>query len=118
MNQHPRDSKVGVSTGYIKKLIKLLQKDTAHKMQALSARNGNYSHAWRAVEPLTEKELEVLRLLALEMKNSGISEMLNISVNTVKVHTRNIYNKLMVRNRYHAVERARELKIIKAHSSK
>ena len=112
MNQRPRDSKVGVSTGYIKNLIKLLQKDTVPKMQALSSRNGNYSHAWRTVEPLTKKELEVLRLLALDMKNSSISSSLNISVNTLKVHTRNIYNKLMVGNRFHAVEKARELKII------
>jgi len=112
MNQRPRDCKVGVSTGYIKKLIKLLQKDTVLKLQDLSARNGNYSHVWGAVEPLTEKELEVLRLLARDMKNSDISALLDISVNTVKVHTRNIYNKLMVRNRFHAVERARELKIV------
>ena len=107
-----RDSKVGVSTGYIKKLIKLLQKDTVPKMKALAARNGNYSHAMQAVDPLTEKELEVLQLLALDIKNSGISALLNISVNTVKVHTRNIYNKLLVGNRFHAVERARELNII------
>jgi len=112
MEQRPQDSKVDVSTGYIKKLIKLLQNDNVTKAQNLQVCNGNYNQAWQAVEPLTEKELEVLRLLARDMKNSDISDLLNISLNTVKVHTRNIYNKLVVGNRFHAVERARELRII------
>lgn len=112
LEQHPRDSKAAVSTGYIKKLIRLLQKDSMTRTQALPARNGNYSHALQPVEPLTEKEQEVLRLLALNMTNGDISATLNISVNTVKVHTRNIYNKLVVGSRFHAVERAREINII------
>lgn len=112
MERQRRYGKPAVSTGYIKKLINLLQKETMTKTQALSARSENYSHLLQPIEPLTEKELEVLRLLAEDMTNGDISTLLNISINTVKVHTRNIYGKLMVGNRFHAVERGQELKII------
>lgn len=112
MARQPQDGKPAVSAGYIKKLIQLLQQDAITRKQTLPARNGNYSHPLQPVETLTEKELEVVQLLAQNMTNGDISTLLSISVNTVKVHTRNIYDKLMVTNRFHAVERARELKII------
>jgi len=112
MAGRPRDNKPAVPAGYIRKLIQLLQQDAITRTQVLPSRDENHSHAMQPVEPLTEKEMEVLRLLAQDMTNGDISAMLNISVNTVKVHTRNIYNKLVVGNRFHAVERAREFKII------
>jgi LuxR family maltose regulon positive regulatory protein len=63
------------------------------------------------VEPLSERELEILRLIADGMTNRQVGETLFISVGTVKAHTSNIYGKLGVRSRTQAVARARELGI-------
>jgi LuxR family maltose regulon positive regulatory protein len=60
------------------------------------------------VEPLSERELEVLQLIAKGLANREIAARLYLSLNTVKVHTRNIYGKLAVRNRTQAVSRARD----------
>ncbi len=61
-----------------------------------------------AVEPLTERELEILALLAAGESNPNIAGSLHLSVGTVKWHTSNIYGKLGVRNRTEASVRARE----------
>lgn len=61
---------------------------------------------------LTERELEVLALLAREMSNQEIAERLVISHGTVKQHTYNIYQKLRVNRRWEAVTKATELGII------
>jgi len=64
------------------------------------------------VEPLSDRELEVLELLAERLSNPEIAQRLVISLPTVKSHTRNIYGKLGVHNRRDAVARARELNIL------
>jgi LuxR family maltose regulon positive regulatory protein len=64
------------------------------------------------VEPLTERELEVLHLVGEGCSNEEIAEMLVITINTVKKHTSNIYGKLGVRNRTQAVVRAQELDLL------
>jgi LuxR family maltose regulon positive regulatory protein len=61
------------------------------------------------VEPLSERELEVLRLIADGLSNQEVAERLFISLSTVKWHTGNIYGKLGVKNRTQAVARARTL---------
>ena len=61
------------------------------------------------VEPLTERELEVLRLLAAGLSNSQIAQKLYLSSGTVKVHLKHIYGKLDVSSRTQATARAREL---------
>ncbi len=66
----------------------------------------------RLVEPLTERELDVLRLLAAGQPNRAIAAGLVLSTGTVKVHTRNIYGKLGVSNRTQAVTRAQELGLL------
>jgi LuxR family maltose regulon positive regulatory protein len=60
------------------------------------------------IEPLTTRELEVLRLLAIGASNSAIAEKLVISVGTAKKHVNNILAKLDVRSRTHAAIWARE----------
>ena len=61
------------------------------------------------VEPLSEREIEVVRLLAAGLSNLEIAHKLYLSPNTLKAHTQNIYDKLDVHSRVQAVNRAREL---------
>jgi LuxR family maltose regulon positive regulatory protein len=63
-------------------------------------------------EPLTERELTVLRYLQSVLSNVEIASELSLSVNTVKTHVRNIYRKLGARQRRDAVRRARELQLL------
>jgi LuxR family maltose regulon positive regulatory protein len=62
--------------------------------------------------PLSERELEVLRLFAQGLTNQEIADRLIISLGTVKAHSSNIYRKLDVRNRAEAVVRAGELNLL------
>ena len=63
-------------------------------------------------EPLSQRELEVLRLLNTELSGPEIARELVIALSTVRTHTKNIYNKLNVNNRRAAVKRAVELNLI------
>jgi LuxR family maltose regulon positive regulatory protein len=64
------------------------------------------------VEPLSERELEVLQLIAEGLTNQEIASRLFLSLHTVKVHAHNIYGKLDVGNRTQAVAKARALGIL------
>jgi LuxR family maltose regulon positive regulatory protein len=64
------------------------------------------------VEPLSDRELEVLRLLAAGMSNPEIAEQLYIAVSTVRSHCKSIYGKLNVHKRWDAVHRAQELGLL------
>ena len=66
------------------------------------------------VEPLTERELEVLRLMPTHLSNGEIGARLYMSVNTVKTHTRAIFRKLQVSSRSQAVHQAGALGIVEA----
>lgn len=63
-------------------------------------------------EPLTAREMEVLRLIAKGLSNREISERLFLALSTVKGHTRIIFDKLQVQRRTEAVARARELGLL------
>jgi LuxR family transcriptional regulator, maltose regulon positive regulatory protein len=64
------------------------------------------------IEPLTDRETEVLHLIAAGMSNQEIAQTLMISVGTVKTHLINIYGKLGVHKRIQAVARARERNLL------
>jgi LuxR family maltose regulon positive regulatory protein len=66
----------------------------------------------KLIEQLTQRETEVLTLIAEGKTNKEISLVLVVSPGTVKAHTSNIYRKLDVSNRTEAVSRARELGIL------
>jgi LuxR family maltose regulon positive regulatory protein len=64
------------------------------------------------LDPLSERELDVLRLLATSLSSTEIARELTIAVSTVRSHTKSIYDKLNVHRRLDAVERAKELHLI------
>ena len=64
------------------------------------------------VESLSQREMEVLNLIAVGRTNQEIARQLIVSPGTVKAHTANIYRKLDVANRTEAVARARQLGIL------
>ena len=64
------------------------------------------------VEPLSEREMEVLRLLSAGLSNPEIAEQLYIAVSTVRSHCKSIYGKLDVHKRWDAVHRAQELGLL------
>jgi LuxR family maltose regulon positive regulatory protein len=94
------DSKTNVSQVYVKKLLsaislsKLIKKDDP------------------MIDPLSNRELDTLKLIAENLSNQEIADKLFISLNTVKTHVRNILEKLYVANRSSAVIKAKELGII------
>lgn len=64
------------------------------------------------IEPLSERERDVLRLLATELSGPEMARALFVSLNTLRTHTKNIYTKLGVNTRQAAVRRARELDLL------
>ena len=64
------------------------------------------------IEPLSQRELEVLQLVAQGLSNNEISKRLFLALDTVKGHNRRIYDKLQVQRRTEAVARARELGLL------
>jgi LuxR family transcriptional regulator, maltose regulon positive regulatory protein len=78
--------------------------DGSHLPRALPARS--------LAEPLSDRELEVLRLIAQGLSNREISGRLFLALDTVKGHNRKIFSKLLVQRRTEAVARARELGLL------
>jgi ATP/maltotriose-dependent transcriptional regulator MalT len=64
------------------------------------------------IDPLTERELEVLNLLALGLTYREIAQRLIVAIGTIQAHCSNIYGKLGANNRTQAVLRARELGLL------
>jgi LuxR family maltose regulon positive regulatory protein len=90
--------------GYVEKLLAAYPQSTATapkpKIENLKT---------EIVEPLSEREMEVLGLLRSELSGPEIAQRLIVSLNTLRTHTKNIFNKLGVNNRRAAVRRAEEL---------
>jgi LuxR family maltose regulon positive regulatory protein len=91
-------AKQGIARDYVRRLLAAVNKaeDGTPASQGL-------------IEPLSERELDVLRLLGTDLGGPDIARELIVSLNTVRTHTKNIYAKLGVNNRRAAVRRAREL---------
>jgi LuxR family maltose regulon positive regulatory protein len=88
---------------------------TQKVLAAFSASSGGTSKAPQQgslIEPLSERELEVLHLMALGKTNQEIATQLIVAAGTIKAHAANIYRKLDVANRTEAVTRARLLGIL------
>jgi LuxR family maltose regulon positive regulatory protein len=82
----------------------------ARRLLAAVSETGRDSPVRQAlIDPLSERELDVLRLLGTELDGPAIARELMVSLNTVRTHTKNIYAKLAVTSRRAAVRRAAEL---------
>lgn len=87
--------------------------DYIHQLQAAFGTVENNNTYYQDLdEPLSSRELEVLRLLATELNGPEIARELLVSLNTMRTHTKNIYTKLGVTNRRAAVRRAEELELL------
>lgn len=93
----------GIMPGYARTLLNILETTAGSTLPPESQ---------ALIEPLSERELEILALVAEGLSNHEISERLFISLSTVKGHNRNIFDKLHVKRRTEAVARARELGLI------
>ena len=81
-------------------------------MHALGRTGGKPPVGRTLVEPLSERELDVLRLLASDLDGPDIARELVVSLHTVRSHTKAIYSKLGVNDRRAAVRRATELRLL------
>lgn len=70
------------------------------------------STAQLLIEPLSQREMEILHLIAQGLSNQAICERLYLALSTVKGHNQNIFGKLQVQRRTEAVARARELGLL------
>ena len=91
-----------VPAHYLRKLLAALERDAPGEPQPATA----------LADPLSERELEVLALIAAGKSNPEIARELVIELSTVKTHVQNLYRKLEVRNRAQAVARAGELTLL------
>jgi LuxR family maltose regulon positive regulatory protein len=73
---------------------------------------GGSSMVEALVDPLSERESQVLRLIVAGLSNLEIAEELTIAESTVKTHINHIYGKLSVKSRTQAIAKARELKML------
>jgi LuxR family transcriptional regulator, maltose regulon positive regulatory protein len=109
-------AKHGISPNYVRQLLTAFGKagDSTPVNQVLSAHPTHSATAQRAlaIEPLSERELEVLKLLGTELNGPEIAQRLMVSLSTMRTHTNNIYNKLEVNNRRAATRRAEELNLL------
>ena len=100
-----------VSTDYRDHLLALLggmqNEDVSHKAFAVPG-PGSY----QLIEPLSERELKVLRLIVAGYSNREIADRLVVAVSTVKWYVNAIYGKLQVESRTKAIARVRELNIV------
>jgi LuxR family maltose regulon positive regulatory protein len=96
----PRLKDTNLST-FVKRLLEAMPEESAKGKTHLTHE-----------ERLSDRELEVLRLLAAGESYKEIGQKLYLSLNTVQFHVKNIYGKLLVNKRVQAIEKAREMRLI------
>jgi LuxR family maltose regulon positive regulatory protein len=90
-------------TGYIDRLLAAFARPASIQQSKIKNQKSTM------VEPLSQRELEVLKLLRSELSGPEIARELMVSLSTVRTHTQNVFAKLGVNNRRAAVRRAEEL---------
>jgi LuxR family maltose regulon positive regulatory protein len=97
----------GIATDYVSSLLAAFESIPARTALTSKSRQTDLDY-----EPLSERELEVLRLMAEGASNREIAETLFISIGTVKKHSSNIFFKLDARSRTQAIVNARKYNIL------
>jgi LuxR family maltose regulon positive regulatory protein len=105
-----RVSSAGISPNYTGALLTTLRQHAEDHQLPTEPNISKYVQLLS--EPLSERELEVLRLIASGLSNREIAQELFITPGTAKRHVHNIYRKLEVRSRTQAIARARDLILI------
>ncbi|MEM7535105.1 MAG: LuxR C-terminal-related transcriptional regulator, partial [Chloroflexota bacterium] len=100
----------GVMSDYIHKLLAVLASETPHRTDETPLTTSPTPQP--LIEPLSQRELEILHLIAQGLSNREIGERLFLALSTVKTHNRNIFGKLAVQRRTEAVARARALGLL------
>ena len=97
---------------YIRRLLAAIERQCPPEAarSTLSAHRGMSAEALAPL--LSERERDVLRLLASDLQGPAIARELFISLNTLRTHTKSIYSKLGVNNRLAAIRRARQLSLL------
>jgi LuxR family transcriptional regulator, maltose regulon positive regulatory protein len=98
-------AKRGIAPGYVQRLL-------THSGAATREPHATQNLIKIKIEPLSERELDVLRLLATDLDGPEIASQLTVSLNTMRTHTKSIYTKLGVNSRRAAVHRAEELALL------
>jgi LuxR family maltose regulon positive regulatory protein len=105
----------GIAPNYISKLLAAFPRTEGRGLRTESAEAAHSvlsPQSSTLVEPLSERELEILRLIALGLSNQAIANRLVIAISTVKRHINNLFGKLAVQSRTQALVRARELQLL------
>jgi LuxR family maltose regulon positive regulatory protein len=94
-------------------LLRQVDESSSYASMLLAAVSDGRPQPYRHLpDPLSERELEVLRFLPTHLTSTEIAEALTLSVNTVRTHIKNVYGKLGVHSRGEAVARAKALEIL------
>ncbi|UCC62854.1 MAG: tetratricopeptide repeat protein, partial [Anaerolineae bacterium] len=104
----------GIAVDYAGWLLATWDEEMKDRGRRTEERDSSFVHRPSPVlvEPLSQRELEVLRLLTTSLSSTEIADELVISVSTVRSHIKNIYGKLDVHRRMDAVQRAEELGLL------
>lgn len=100
----------GMMPDYVATLLGVIEAEAQHQSNRSSLSVA--APPQPAIEPLSQRELEILRLIAQGLSNREIGARLVLALDTVKGHNRNIFGKLQVQRRTEAVARARELGLL------
>ena len=101
----------GIRSDYVAKLLAAFQGQTKDE-GPMTKPKSFVLHPSSWVEPLSQRELEILKLIAQGLSNREIGERLFLALDTVKGHNRRIFDKLQVQSRTEAIARARELGLL------
>ena len=97
---------VHLQSGYVDKLLAAFGQSAAMSQSKIENPQSTM------LEPLSQRELEILKLIAQGLSNREIGERLFLALDTVKGHNRRIFDKLQVQSRTEAIARARELDLL------
>ena len=89
---------------YIRKILNAFEEEPSPSVKG-------HDQILSMLDPLSEREIEVIRLLEEGFSNQEMAARLHISLNTVKAHLKSIYGKLGVNNRVQAIAKGHELRL-------